>query len=145
MGAPIYLDGLIESLSRCLDAESARRVVELQVAPAVQERIDRLAEGANNGTLNDNETAEYEALISAADFISILKFKARQHLHMLARDESDIEIINGNAARLNREAMDTLGYQIETGLNASKHHFLRLAGTVEGPADLSLRKGFSRE
>jgi len=27
------------------------------------------------------------------------------------RDRRDIEIINRNAARLNREAMDTLGYQ----------------------------------
>ena len=34
------LDGLLDSLSRCLDAESARRVTELRVDPAVQSRID---------------------------------------------------------------------------------------------------------
>jgi len=33
------------------------------------------------------------------------------HLERQARDERDIRIINRNAARLNREAMDTLGYQ----------------------------------
>jgi metal-responsive CopG/Arc/MetJ family transcriptional regulator len=33
------------------------------------------------------------------------------HLERLARDERDIRTINRNAARLNREAMDTLGYQ----------------------------------
>lgn len=60
--------------------ESARRVVELQVAPPVQERIDALAEQANEGTLSEDERLEYEALINATDFISILKLKARRHL-----------------------------------------------------------------
>jgi hypothetical protein len=74
------LDGLLEPLSRCLDAESARRVIDFQVDPPVQERIETLAERANEGTLSDNERSEYEALISAADFISILKLKARLYL-----------------------------------------------------------------
>jgi len=80
MSAAIGLDGLLEPLSRCLDMESARRVVELQVAPPVQERIDALAEQANEGTLSEDERLEYEALINATDFISILKLKARRHL-----------------------------------------------------------------
>jgi len=80
MSAAIGLDGLLEPLSRCLDMESARRVVELQVALPVQERIETLAERANEGTLTDDERLEYEALINATDFISILKLKARQHL-----------------------------------------------------------------
>jgi len=46
----------------------------------VQQRIDTLAEGANEGVLTTDESAEYEALVNAADFISILKLKARQHL-----------------------------------------------------------------
>lgn len=82
MSAASGLDGLLEPLSRCLDAESARRVVELQVAKPFQERIDMLAERANDGTLSDDERLEYEALINAADFISILKLKARQHLDL---------------------------------------------------------------
>lgn len=80
MRAANGLDGLLEPLSRCLDAESARRVVELQIDPPVQERIDALAERANEGALSDSERSEYEALINAADFISILKLKARQQL-----------------------------------------------------------------
>jgi hypothetical protein len=75
------LDGLIEPLSRCLDADSARRVVELQVAQPVQERIDALAQLANEGALAEIERAEYEALINAADFISILKLKAQRRLN----------------------------------------------------------------
>src|SRR5437868_6151739 len=74
------LDGLFEPLSRCLDAESARRVVELQLAPSVQERIDTLATRANEGALSENEHSEYEALINASDFISILKLKALRYL-----------------------------------------------------------------
>jgi hypothetical protein len=80
MSAASGLDGLLEPLSRCLDAESARRIVDLQVDPPVQERMDVLAEGANEGTLSDNERSEYEALVSAADFISILKLKAQLYL-----------------------------------------------------------------
>jgi hypothetical protein len=74
------LDSLLEPLSRCLDAESARRVIELRMDPAVQSRIDALAERANNGELGEDERAEYEAFINAGDFISILKLKARRHL-----------------------------------------------------------------
>jgi len=55
-----------------LDAESARRVVGFRVSLPVQQRIDALAERANEGVLTSDESAEYEALINAADFISIL-------------------------------------------------------------------------
>jgi hypothetical protein len=74
------LDNLFDPLSRCLDEESARRVAEFEVDPAVQARVDALAEGANEGTLTGDEQAEYEAFINAADFISILKLKARRQL-----------------------------------------------------------------
>ena len=80
MGTATALDGLLDPLSRCLDAESARRILALRVAPWVQERIDILAERANDGVLTEEERAEYEALINAADFISILKLKARENL-----------------------------------------------------------------
>lgn len=75
------LDSLLEPLSLCLDAESSRRVVELHFDPAVQERIDTLAERANDGLLTDDEKLEYEGLVNAADFISILKLKARDRLY----------------------------------------------------------------
>jgi len=80
MSAATLLDGLLDPLGRCLDAESARRVVELRVSPSVQQRIDTLAERANEGVLTGDEAGEYEALINTADFISILKLKARRHL-----------------------------------------------------------------
>jgi hypothetical protein len=79
MNAATGLDGLLEPLSLCLDAESARRLVAFRIDPQVQERIEALAERANEGKLNAAERSEYEALINAADFISILKLKARRH------------------------------------------------------------------
>jgi len=80
MGGVTALDALLEPLSRCLDSESARRLVDLRVAPSVEERVSMLAERANEGLLSDDERAEYEAFINAADFISILKLKARRNL-----------------------------------------------------------------
>ena len=46
----------------------------------MQERVDTLAERANEGLLSDEERAEYEALINAEDFVAILKLKARSRL-----------------------------------------------------------------
>jgi hypothetical protein len=80
MSAATVLDGLLEPLSRCLDDVSARRVAEFRVSGAVQQRIDDLAARANEGVLTEEERDEYEAVVNAADFISILKLKAREHL-----------------------------------------------------------------
>jgi hypothetical protein len=43
MSAVVSLDSLLEPLSRCLDAESARRVIAWRVDSAVQSKIDALA------------------------------------------------------------------------------------------------------
>ena len=74
------LDGLLDPLSRCLDIGSARRVAEFRIAATVQERVDALAERANEGLLSDEERAEYEAFVNASDFIAILKLKALPNL-----------------------------------------------------------------
>jgi hypothetical protein len=84
MNAAAGLDGLLEPLSLCLDAESARRLVAFQIDPQVLARIEMLGEGANEGQLTADERSEYEALINAADFISILRLKAHRHLVRLA-------------------------------------------------------------
>jgi hypothetical protein len=49
------LDGLLESLSQCLDAESACRVAEFHVDSKVQASIDLLAEKANERLLTEEE------------------------------------------------------------------------------------------
>lgn len=80
MSDTALLDQLLDPFSQCLDAESAQRVVEFGIAPAVQQRVNALAEKANEGALTDDERTDYEALINAADFIAILKIKARRQL-----------------------------------------------------------------
>jgi hypothetical protein len=83
MGSAIVssvLDSFLEPLSRCLDPESARRVLEFRVDPAVQARMDVLAERANDGVLTEDERAEYAALVDTADLVSILKLKVRRQL-----------------------------------------------------------------
>jgi hypothetical protein len=74
------LDRMLDPLSRCFDAESAKRVVELSIDPVVQARVDVLAERANEGLLTPEERAEYEAYINADDFIAILKMKVQRLL-----------------------------------------------------------------
>jgi anti-sigma factor RsiW len=72
------LDQLLAPLALCLDAESAHRIAEFRIAALVEQRAGELAERANEGLLTDDERSEYEALISACDFIGILKLKARR-------------------------------------------------------------------
>lgn len=74
------LDSLLDPLSKCLDASSARRVAEFRIAENVQERVDALAERANEGLLSGDERAEHEAFVNASDFIAILKIKALRNL-----------------------------------------------------------------
>jgi hypothetical protein len=76
MIAATVLDRFLDPLSRCLDAESASRVLALGASASV----DTLAERANEGLLNDDERAEYEAIVNADDFLAILKLKARRQL-----------------------------------------------------------------
>jgi len=80
MSAATVLDQFLDPLSRCLDTESARRVLALGVPAAVQARVDTLAELANEGLLTDDERAEYEATVNAEDLVAILKLKARRQL-----------------------------------------------------------------
>jgi hypothetical protein len=85
MDAAVGLDELLEPLSFCLDAESARRLIDFRIDRPVQARIEQLARRANDGNLSTSDRSEYEALINAADFIAILKMKARRHLDQMSR------------------------------------------------------------
>ena len=77
------LDEVFDPLSRCVDAQ---RIVAMQVAESVHQRLAYLAEQANEGVLTDEERDEYDALISATSFLSILKMKARRQLGLTSGD-----------------------------------------------------------
>jgi hypothetical protein len=74
------LNELLDPFANCLDSESAQRVMEFGIAPAVQQRMDVFAERASEGLLTEDERTSYEALINATDFIAILKLKAERRL-----------------------------------------------------------------
>ena len=57
--AAIHLDRLLQPLAGCLSPDVAARVAELRADDAMQERIDYLAERANEGALSDEEREEY--------------------------------------------------------------------------------------
>jgi hypothetical protein len=78
------LDDLLEPLNLCFDAESARRLIAFRIDRPVQARIETLGQRANEGGLDTSERSEYEALINTADFIAILKLKARRHLDQIS-------------------------------------------------------------
>ena len=80
MGYTALLDEMLDPVTLCLDAHSARKLAEFQIAPAVQRKLDLLAERANDGLLTTEERDQYEALFNTADLIAILKLKARRSL-----------------------------------------------------------------
>ncbi|MEX2139075.1 MAG: hypothetical protein WD894_07435 [Pirellulales bacterium] len=71
------LDPFVE----CLTPEAAAKVAELRAAPAVQVRLDELAERANDGSLTPDERMEYEKFRAVFHFITLLQSKARQLLN----------------------------------------------------------------
>jgi hypothetical protein len=51
---------ILDPVAQCFTPEVAKRVAELRADPAVQARIEELAEKCNEGTITPEEMAEYE-------------------------------------------------------------------------------------
>jgi hypothetical protein len=77
-------DSLLESAARCLDTDSVRALSELQLDRAAQERLEVLAQKANEGHLTPDEAGEYERFIDLSDIISTLRLKAERQVGDLA-------------------------------------------------------------
>jgi hypothetical protein len=78
------LDGLLEGLSRCIRGEGEQELLDLRADPALQARIDELANRCDEGILTIQERDEYETYVRFGNFIAILQAKARMHLHRSA-------------------------------------------------------------
>ncbi len=72
------IDRMLGQLTDCLNAESAQRIVALQIDPEIQSRVEILAGIANEGLLSDEDRDEYKTYIEMADLIAILKLKAQR-------------------------------------------------------------------
>ena len=76
---------MLDPVGDALGADAARRLIDLRADPAVQRRVDELADRANEGSLTADERTEYEALVGAASLIGVLQAKARA---LLARSSN---------------------------------------------------------
>ncbi len=80
-----YLDAYFEPVISVLTPELAEKIVSLRPDPKVVARVTELAGKSDDGTLTDEERNEFENLVDAGDFISLLKSKARRYLAELGR------------------------------------------------------------
>ena len=72
------LDRLIDPLSECLTLDAARKIVALRADAASQQHIDDLADKANQGTLTEEEKAEYDRCLAAFHVITMMQARARR-------------------------------------------------------------------
>ena len=71
------LERLLSPVVDCFTPDVAQRVTAIPVDPALQQRIDELAEKANEGELTESEAAEYDGWIYAMDVLAIIQAMAR--------------------------------------------------------------------
>jgi hypothetical protein len=77
MTTPLFLDRVLEPLSRCLTPEAAERLVLTRPDPQIQTRLAELAGKSAAVGLTGEERAEYEACLRTRNLIAILQAKAR--------------------------------------------------------------------
>jgi len=74
------LDALMSPVAGCMEVQSLRALVELKASTEAAERMNWLADQANEGLLTKEETDEYESCVSFANFLGVLQSKARRKL-----------------------------------------------------------------
>jgi len=74
------LDRLLNPVRDVLTTEVAQAIVDLKADETTQARLDDLAERHHEGQLSADELAEYRALVSGINLISVLQAKARSVL-----------------------------------------------------------------
>jgi hypothetical protein len=78
------LEGVLGPLSECLTEKDVQRLTSLPRDPAMDARVQDLAEKANEGLLTPDERRENETFIEASDFVAILLARARARLRHAA-------------------------------------------------------------
>jgi hypothetical protein len=75
-----FLSTYIEPLAEDLTPQQAQRILAIKPTDELLARVRELANKANDGTLTEQERAEYEHYVDVDDVIGILKAKARSLL-----------------------------------------------------------------
>jgi hypothetical protein len=73
----VHLDRFLEPLAECLSVDVAAKIAGLRADPAIQGRIDYLADRSNEGLLTVDEREEYAGYLHAINVIAVLQAKAR--------------------------------------------------------------------
>jgi hypothetical protein len=63
-----------------LDARSLSAIAKLELDPSTKDRLEELAEKANEGMLTPEERAEYQGFIGASEFLGLAQLRARARL-----------------------------------------------------------------
>jgi hypothetical protein len=77
MSTTEILEHVLDPFVDCLTPEAARKIIALRADADAQERLDQLADRANDGTLTPDEQAEYEKYRAIFHLITLLQSKAR--------------------------------------------------------------------
>ena len=67
------LSRLLAPVGRCLTPEVAQHLVTLQVEPAVQTRLEELADKCTGGQLSADERSENETYVQGLEFMTVLQ------------------------------------------------------------------------
>jgi hypothetical protein len=77
---PALLEALAETVAACLDAPSLGAMANLELDAPTRERLDELADKANEGQLSQEERAEYQGFIEVSEFLGLAQLRARARL-----------------------------------------------------------------
>lgn len=72
------IERILEPVTACLTPEVAQRIVNVRLHdPSMMQRLEFLREKANEGTLTEQERAEYEGFVEGDDLLMLIKDQAR--------------------------------------------------------------------
>ena len=77
---PPLVESLADSVAACLDAPSLRAIANFQLDPGTKDRLDELADKANEGHLTGEERTEYQSFIGITEFLGLAQLRARVRL-----------------------------------------------------------------
>lgn len=83
MSAPLtppLVESLANTVASCLDAQSLQAIANLKMDECAQQRLDDLAEKANEGLLTSEERSEYQGFIRISEFLGLAQLRARVRL-----------------------------------------------------------------
>ena len=74
------LDRLIEPFAECMTPEAATKIAAIRADEETQQHVDELADKANQGTLTEEDRSEYQRILAAFHFVTVMQARARRLL-----------------------------------------------------------------